>query len=99
MLNDTYDRHIGEVLDAKTPFDGNRPSDRAIITNAAIAFACKVLNEADPSRERRDAALYALDAVLDYRYRNAVGTLIEAEIRAGAARYIERKDGQSQASA
>lgn len=77
MLNDNYDRHIREVLEAKTPFDGNRPTDRGIITNAAIAFACKVLNEEAPSRERRDAALSALDAVLDYRFRNAVGTLIE----------------------
>ena len=96
MLDDTYDRRIREVLDAKTPFDGNRPSDRVIISDAAMTFACKVLNEADPSRERRDAALYALDAVLDHRYRNAVGTLIEAELRAGAARYIEQKDRQSQ---
>lgn len=83
-FTDIFDRHLREVLDAKTPLNGSRPSDRTIISNAAMAFACIVLNEGDSSRERRDAARQALDAVLDCRYRAAVGTLIEANREGGS---------------
>lgn len=77
-MTDDFDRHIHGVLDAKTPFDASRLTDREIVKNAVMAFACKVLDEENPSRERRIAAGHALKAVLDFRYRDAVGTLIEA---------------------
>jgi hypothetical protein len=72
------DTHIRAVLDARTPFDGSKLVDRQIVHNAAIAFACKVLSEENPERSRRNAARHALDAILDWRFRDAVGTLIEA---------------------
>ena len=73
-----HDRFINDVLRAKTPFDSNKLTDRQIVSNGVMAFACKVLSEENPSQERRRSAQHAVQALLDWRFRDAVAALILA---------------------